>query len=79
VTWRQSFHPLLKLNVNPVGLGPTGRIRGWSVGQLVVELWHDAISGTFGDEAIVTGDIGPFGEQPVAWACGHRFLPSGST
>jgi hypothetical protein len=57
VAWRQPLHPFLKLSVDPVGLGQTWRISVWPVGRRVVELWHDAISGTFGDETIVTGDI----------------------
>jgi hypothetical protein len=46
-----------------VGLAWSYRIGGWlMVGQVVAGPWHDAISGTFGDGAIVTGDIRRSGE-----------------
>jgi hypothetical protein len=77
VAWRQPFHPFLELSVDPVGLGQTWPIGAWSVGLRVVELWHDAISGTFGDDAIVTGDISRHGESATVGDSRTDFLAPG--
>ncbi len=68
---RQPFHPVLQFYGDRVGLarvyrigpGQAGRIGAWHVGQLVVGPWHDAVSHTFGNRTIVTGNVHRPGER----------------
>src|SRR5215831_17395135 len=53
----QAFQPFAELGVYPIGLAWTGRLGTLALlGHSILGSRHEAISRTFGDRAIVTGD-----------------------
>jgi len=53
----QAFQPFAELGVDPIGLAWTGRLGTPALlGHSILGSRHEAISRTFGDRAIVTGD-----------------------